>query len=151
MAIASAAGFHPRPLQTGDTSRGRVVMLGAAEWISRPLPVRPFIVGLDATACGEWTLVFVHHDCPECQRLLADMRATAPAGHVAIVELPPYGSDAVASAIPKGAILGRFDGSREWVMETPVAVVLRDDKVTYVAKGGDLTNGSRVGSHPHAE
>ena len=70
---------------------------------------------------GEWTVVFYHHDCPKCQKVIADL---APKGITSVVciEVPPFGK---SDFIPEGFLKTRLTTQWEWSVETPLVIKVK--------------------------
>jgi hypothetical protein len=104
------------------------VLLTPSKWVGKELPVLPLLKPRDIRDIlkdGEWTIVFFNHDCEKCQQLLIDMK-TKQAPNVILIEIPPYGEPAAYFQYC------RLDGSRKWVVDTPLVIRLKDLIVTDV-------------------
>jgi hypothetical protein len=123
------ATYHPASFSDSGkpTGAARVVVLEPERWMGRRLPLLKFIDIGDEIARGEWTVLLYHHDCPNCQRVLAKYqeRAAGPASgadapRVALVEIPPYARTHVALPCTHG----RVADDREWYVSTPLQITL---------------------------
>jgi hypothetical protein len=110
---------------TTDTG---LVILEPEKWLGQKLPIAGFI-DLDLSH-GEWTVVFHRHDCPTCHEVLPSYVELSSMGHkVALIEVPPFGN---LNPSESGCVHGQLTADREWFVQTPVEIQLRDGIVTAV-------------------
>lgn len=116
---------------------GRIVVLKPEKWVGKRFPLFDHIAFSDDLKRGNWFVLLYHHDCPGCQEVLPKVRELVgridgtTAIQVAVVEMPPYGDDGDPGfAMLKPRFFGRLSDSREWFVETPLAVLVRDGRVT---------------------
>jgi hypothetical protein len=140
LARSGGAEMTPEGEVVGD---GPFVYLNPLAWVGQPFPlVRHIDIG-DRLAEGEWVVILYRHDCPKCRwvvpeyerlaRVLADQPGSPK---VALVEVPPYGDpgDPLVSS-PSSLVVGRLNDEREWFVEVPAKVRLKDGKVMTAATG----------------
>ena len=115
----------------------RYEVLEPKTWVGKELPIAALIDIADRLRQGAWLLVFYHHDCRDCQRVLPQYERTARdlAGNedllrVAMIAMPPYGEESGSDSSP--CVLGRMAASKEWFLATPVTVLIEQGKVTAV-------------------
>ena len=89
----------------------------------------------DQLTQGEWTVLFVHHGCPECLELLdrTSRGELAVAGGLAVVEVPPFGQ------LPhlNKCLTGRLTNDRDWFVPTPLRLTLEDGRVATIERKRD--------------
>jgi hypothetical protein len=75
-----------------------------------------------------------HRDCPSCLAALPKYEALArgdrrlgDSSRLLLVEVPPYGSKSVRAS--ENFRHARLSGQREWFVQTPVEIRLKDGKV----------------------
>lgn len=107
---------------------GNLVILEPEHWVGKPLPIADAI-DLDLTH-GNWTVLLHRHDCLNCQEALPRYEELAIQKPVALVELPPY-EDQHASTTSQ-AYRTRLRNDRNWFVQTPVEIQLRDGIVLAV-------------------
>lgn len=115
---------------------GNLVILEPEKWVGQPLPVREYIDIGQSLGKGRWTLLFYHHDCPECREVVPKYEQAAQlqaedGTQIALIEIPPYG-DTWAAALPH-LVHGRLSEEREWFVQTPVEITLEAGRVTGVS------------------
>ncbi len=126
-----------------------MVVLKPEKWIGRPFPLLPFIEDCPdqlklgqqplrkRLAEGDWIVVLYHYDCPKCKQAIVKYEALArhSAGvpqfsHIALIEIPPYGDvDALPIFFDCGCSFGRLSAGKEWFVETPLEIVVKDMQV----------------------
>ena len=115
---------------------GSIVLLEPEKWVGQPLPIRDFITGVNLDQ-GDWVVLLVDHDCPDCRRTMADYRRPAAQTlaadqglHVAFIEVPPYGlpPETPGSLIARGTLTNE----KEWFVTTPVVLLVRGGMVNAV-------------------
>jgi hypothetical protein len=99
-----------------------LVILEPEKWIGQKLPIAEFID--NDLSSGEWTAVLHRHDCSACLDALPRYQELASAGkRVALVEVPPYGD---SSSETSACLCCRLKDIREWFVQTPTEIQLRD-------------------------
>ena len=91
---------------------------------------------------GKWIVSFYRHDCPKCLEELpkyAELSRRAAANpdesQVALIELPPCGElNEFTHLASEGCALGRLSSEKDWFMETPTQLTLREGEVVNVTK-----------------
>jgi thiol-disulfide isomerase/thioredoxin len=112
-----------------------VVVLEPDQWVGKRFPLFNYIDIGKSLSTGSWVLVFYRHDCPKCheaipkyERLARQLRESGQPVHVALIQIPPYGSlESVASMV---CWRGNLDEHKEWFMITPSEVRITDGQVT---------------------
>lgn len=116
----------------GIITFGNLVIVEPEKWTGKPLPIAASI-DRDLTQ-GNWTVLIHRHDCPVCQELVPQFEQHAERGErIALVEVPPYGVD---DRVSRGCVYARLKNDREWFVETPLIVELKDGFVTTVNAHG---------------
>ena len=105
-----------------------LVVLEPEEWIGQKLPIANSI-DLDLSQ-GDWTVLLHRHDCPVCQAAVPRYEQRAFHERVALMEVPPYGESHADTSSP--ALRGRLSDNRQWFVQTPVELQLRDGVVIAV-------------------
>lgn len=134
VAVAAAEKTVASSVDLGDD--GALVVLDVENWSGKPLPVVRHVVG-PAVGEGEWVVVLHQHDCAKCRELIAALEARPGGTRVALVEVPAFdGSMGVAKPEwSKAFAVGRLDGRRRWVVETPQVMRLEGGVVTRTGLG----------------
>ena len=107
------------------------VVLEPETWIDKPFPLLKYIDISEQLARGDWLVMLYHHDCPSCLREIPRYERLAASRPTALVEMPPYapsGLGPVAASSP--CVRGRVADVREWFVETPAELMLKDGIVT---------------------
>jgi hypothetical protein len=111
-----------------------IVVLQPHDWIGREFPLQDAITTRVDLSTGEWTLFFFHHDCSKCQKALPLYEQLAKRidnrkkrARVLMVEVPPF---AVAEENLQSADRTQLSADREWFVQTPVEIQVRDGTVT---------------------
>lgn len=130
-------GSHPTALQAGQSLpvEGGLVVLEPAQWINQEFPLGSAILPRIECETREWIVLLYHHDCPKCQKALRQYERLArhlalhgESTQVALVELPPFGIVEFGGA--GHAHRARLSSTREWFVQAPVEIQLREGKVT---------------------
>ena len=131
---------------------GDVVILEPEQWVGRPMPVLSDIDSGNLLARGEWLVVFYHHSCPVCEKVLPSYSPLGEASRldprqprVALVEIPPFSHERVYC---QGCQHLRLRSDREWFMTTPCEVHIRDGVALAVLQG-DFDPGGTRGAAVH--
>ncbi len=113
----------------GDS--GSIARLNPHDWIGKEFPLAPFTDLGKQLENGLWRVALVRHDCPKCRALVQNF-AHSEFTHerLAVIQIPPYGT---IPAISSGPIVqGRLASTREWLVKTPVEIVLESGRVISV-------------------
>ena len=127
VAIVVASNSAPRGAES-IAKIGALVVLEPEEWIGKPLPIADFI-NADLSK-GDWIVLLHRHDCPDCQEAAPQYEDLADAQNVAIVEMPPYGSERLAEG---PALHARMPDDRDWFVQTPVEIRVKDGVVLHAS------------------
>ena len=144
-AVVWMAGYTPATLADDGEIVGdaRVVVLEPEKWVGKRWPLLGHVDIGGKLGQGEWTVMLYHDGCPGCREAVPafvaeagkrkrERKAGAPG--MVLIEVPPYRG---GSAAAKGACTyGQLSDKRDWFVETPTVVQLRDGKVLS-AKEGD--------------
>lgn len=123
------------PAPAGLTIHGNLIVAAPDDWTGQPLPVTPWLENAQDLRFGRWRVVFYHHDCPSCRRLLdriSEQEISRDVGgrpsRVALIEVPPFGRETRPEGIPHL----RLSPERDWFVATPLTVDLQDGVCTAV-------------------
>lgn len=144
--LATATGmllYRHRPSHLGVTGTGTmssVVVLKPAEWLGAQFPLLQHVDMNAELSRGQWLVILVAYDCPTCLAILPQFEQLAhdlalqPTGpRVALVEVPTDGhSQRGQVRAGPHCVVGRLTTPKTWVVNTPVAVALRDGEVVSV-------------------
>lgn len=117
---------------------GRIVVLKPDAWLGRRLPLFDYLDTGDTLESGNWLVLLYHHGCPDCQHALKQLSAIAASvgadrsAHRAIVEVPPHTGFPAGYLEEQQILKTRLTDIREWFVETPVVLILRDGFVLNV-------------------
>jgi hypothetical protein len=141
--LSSALMVQGRPMEVQSESElidtnGEFVLLKPESWIERPFPLSAFIDPPINVNDGCWTIVLVHHDCPDCQALVAgyamrESKHVADAGRTVVVEIPPY---AASPMITGDVMRAQLSQKHNWFAQTPTQIRIQDGKVVSVSRVG---------------
>lgn len=111
------------------------IVLDPHKWIGEEFPLSDFCSPKVELQSGEWTVLLYHHDCAHCQEAVPKYEALAEqwAGRgqrVLLVETPPYGEP--IGALNSVATRVRLAENREWFVQMPVEILLKEGKVVNV-------------------
>lgn len=133
---------QPVALASGDVLAdiGGIVILEPESWVGQSLPIANEVdVGRELTT-GEWVILLYHHGCAKCQEMppLYRQRAeqlarTGDALRVALIETPPH-APLVSMAKHGPCLEGRLSDDREWFVQTPVEIAVKDGRVLSVRR-----------------
>lgn len=118
----------------GDAS---FVVLEPERWVGSKLPLFPYIQADAELHRGHWLVVIYHHACPTCierlphyEAMQAEYTKRMVGPQIALLELPPYAESSNApGAEVEVRLRGRITASRDWFVETPAEIELRDGVV----------------------
>ena len=112
---------------------GELVILEPEDWVGLSFPLAEHVdVKLNS---GEWSVLLHRHDCPKCQETIAKLEAaygTDQTRQIAIIEVPPYGQSHRDESL-NGFSHGRLIDDREWFVQTPVVIRLKDGIIASVS------------------
>lgn len=137
------ATFSPNQLDDEGllNGSGQIVVLEPEQWIGKPFPLKRHIDQGEQLGRGSWNVVLYHHDCPNCQKLIAEIQND---GHVPasntnhqktmLVEMPPYGPDYqdVSEDVARVSY-ARLSDQREWFVSAPAQIQLAEGTVIRVS------------------
>jgi hypothetical protein len=119
--------------EPGITVTDSLVILEPEQWIGRPFPLVKELPSTVDLQTGNWTVLFFHHDCPQCQEVLPQYEALVAkfnerenSTRVLLVEVPPYGPGRVEA---HSATTIRLSDKRNWFVQTPLELFVQDGKV----------------------
>jgi len=106
-------------------------------WLGKKLPIFEAISIGDRLEKGNWVILFYHHDCPDCKKIIPEYeRMTwnflinkSPV-QIAFIEVPPYGPTEISEDTT--CVAGRLTNAREWFVSTPTVVLMVDGIVKTV-------------------
>ena len=112
----------------------RYVVLEIEAWPGKGCPLFDHIDIPESLAEGAWRVVLYRHDCPHCQKEVGGLGKPSDGNQparTAFIELPPYASSR-PDFLPTGEHLafGRLSDGRDWIVETPAVLDLRDGIVS---------------------
>ncbi len=122
---------------------GQIVVLEPQTWVGKRFPLLKYIDIGDKLAEGKWLILLFHHDCPDCceaiplyEQIAKEMANRKSTLGIALVEMPPYGQPGESPiSMNSPCTLGSVSDVKEWLVETPAAVMLADGKVKYAGDG----------------
>jgi hypothetical protein len=116
-----------------------LVILEPEKWIGHPFPLAEHLNPAIDVSTGRWIVVLHQHDCPKCQEaapkyaLLAEnLPRTEDAPRVMLVEVSSHTAGHGEGAAYYSA---KLTDEREWFVETPVEILLKDGAVEDVSTG----------------
>ena len=126
---------------------GNLVVLEPEKWTGKPFPLAGWIDVGERLVRGDWIVVLYHHDCPKCQEILSvcerlAQRASSDSAALpmALIEVPPYASGGDdLTWLGSHGMLGRLNNERDWFVETPSVMVLREGNVEGVQRTPSAT------------
>jgi hypothetical protein len=117
-----------------------IIVLEPESWVGQPLPIISEVDVGDELATGEWLVLLYHHDCPKCQEVMSLFRQRAEqlaregnACRIALIETPPHASPLLADR-GTSCLEGRLSDQREWFVQTPVEISLKEGRVVNVRR-----------------
>jgi len=139
-----ASRYEPAVLSSEGEIVGEesVVLLEPETWVEKPCPILSYIDVGRELARGEWIVVLYHYDCPHCQERVPefDRKARAEAelagiARTAMVDLPPHAPPGRSLLPPDSpCVRGLMSAERDWFVETPVTLVLKEGIVVGAAE-----------------
>ena len=127
------ASYEPSTLSPHGEIIGQdtVVVLEPEGWHGKRFPLLDHIDIGEHLKVGTWVVLLYHHDCPKCQDVIPaylerarDLSASANAPRIALIDVPKYGPPVITSR--GNPVYGRLNNKREWFVQTPVEIILRD-------------------------
>ncbi|AMV24332.1 hypothetical protein VT84_08040 [Gemmata sp. SH-PL17] len=134
-AVAAAVGLFvgcaalPALLRPAPAERFEVI--DSSDWVGRRFPLLEETDIADRLRAGAWLVVLHRSGCEECRRQVPRLTEQARLGgaSVALVEVPTVGGE--AGDMERGiGVPGRLRADRTWIVQTPLAVWVRDGVVT---------------------
>jgi hypothetical protein len=124
---------------------GNAVVCDPFEWVNERLPLLPYIdIGHDLQD-GRWRIVVLRSGCSKCnavaKRLFDSSLSTNEM--IALIEIQSDASAeaSLAGSFPRGPIrLGRLSVDKQWVIETPVELLVVDGVVNSVTTTPDMSD-----------
>lgn len=101
----------------------RTISLLPEMW-NESLPILGFLEPIEIRGQlqeGEWTVVFYHHDCPQCRQSIINLAVNGTTS-VVCIEIPPYGRN---DYIPDSFIKARLSNQWGWSIKTPFVIKKR--------------------------
>ncbi len=136
--------WQTRPVVHADgllqTANG-LTILEPTDWSGQPFPLKESI-DVDLSH-SEWLVVLYRHDCHDCQEAVPLYEKLARVKRVALVEVPPFAVEAETKGT--ACAVGRLAADREWFVQTPVEIRLRNGIV--VAASTELPAIKSVARH----
>ena len=116
-------------------------VLAPAEWPGHEFELldRIHTTGHEDIASGDWILFFYRHDCPDCHEAMPSYKDSARelqgSGlfRTAFIAVPPVHSDTIEA--DPAWVLGQLDDQKDWLVGTPVVVLLSDGVVEFASEG----------------
>ena len=117
-------------------------------WVGKELPILEYIDIADSLKEGNWLVLLYHHDCPDCietipkyEQMARDLTSNKDFLKIAFIEVPPYGRPINQNS---PCTFGRLADIKEWFMETPVALLMVNGKVTTVWEANKLEHYNKL-------
>ena len=115
---------------------GKIVLLQPENWAGKRLSLLPYIDIGDELSRGQWLVVFHRQDCAEMParrslltpHLAEEWSCRPGTRRVALVEIPARGEPLAAANSPF-VVVGRLSDTKEWLVETPIALTLNSGNV----------------------
>jgi hypothetical protein len=136
-AMAAGAAFG----KPGDS-----IILEPSQWVGQTFSLTKHIDIGSSLGRGRWVVLLVRHDCRHCagavQQCLASVSARQDQPRLAVIEMAPYSDtdDPAFWDLPKSVASGRLDQTRDWVVTTPVVIVIQDGMVIAGVEGDAAEN-----------
>ncbi len=146
-AAAAMSAYEPVMLSEDGAilGDGILVILEPEKWTRKRFPLLPHIEDYperlmpgelplrERLAEGNWIVVLYQRDCPKCleempkyEQLACRSAADPTAPGVALIEVPAYGEAGSLKRSPNAVCaLGRLSDEKEWLVETPVKLLLQ--------------------------
>jgi hypothetical protein len=111
------------------------VLLEPETWVGKQLPLLNDLGEAQRLMAGEWTVLMHNYGCADCERVRPRYENRLDQGEkVLLVETPPFSGP--SPGVQHG--YARLPDDREWFVQTPVEIVIRDGVVMSVNR--DLLN-----------
>lgn len=106
-------------------------LLRPRDWVGKRFPLVDNIEGEHEFMRGDWEVVLYHDGCDRCEEAMPFFEAQAREGRsIALVELPPYGAGTRRIIQdPSACVLRKLSPGREWIVETPTVIYLKEGVV----------------------
>lgn len=110
-------------------------VLATEKWAGQQWPLLDQVDVGEQLQSGEWVLLMYHNDCPTCREALPgyekmydDLKGNNV--DMAFIEMPPY-EEGEKQLVPADSKVnrGQLSEAKQWLVETPVVVILRDGVV----------------------
>ncbi len=143
------ASYEPTRLTEGGevTADEGILVLEPHRWVGNRWPLLGYIDVGQRLASGRWTVVLFSHGCSGCDEVMPiyESLAARPGGpRVALLEVPPYEESAAGPVNSESpCLVGRLSDRRDWFVETPVVLELRDGNVLSAAGGQTAVEAAR--------
>jgi hypothetical protein len=111
----------------------KMILLEPKDWMGKEFPLfSRFIEPNDSEMLrhGEWTVLLIHTDCPDCRQMMADLEKQK-AENVAVVVVPSQPNERIPNTDFPVFVL---DDQNEWFAETPCTVKLSEGICTETSK-----------------
>jgi len=141
--LLSARLLHGLPANLDAAGLGQPVILEPRDWTGRVFPLGPHVEWQGkppALMEGEWSIVLHRRGCPNCRAVLDRLsRGVGPVmpGAIAVVEFPSADDGSIGAS--DDAVLscptvanGRIRDDRDWFVQTPAVIELKDGTVRRV-------------------
>jgi len=136
-AMAAGAAFG----KPGDS-----IILEPSQWVGQTFSLAQHMDIGSNLQRGRWIVLLVRHDCRHCagavEQCLASISARQDQPRLAVIEMAPYADadDPAFWDLPKSVQSGRLDRTRDWVVTTPVVIVIKDGMVIAGVEGDAAEN-----------
>lgn len=144
MASYAPATLSEAGVISGD---GRIVVLKPETWIGKRFPLLNYIDIGEELAKERQLVLLYHSDCPRCQAAIArfwkfshELANRGDMRQIALIEVPPYESERLQPDFQNPrCLIGRLSDAKDWLVPTPLEVILDGAIVTQVRDGYDRT------------
>jgi hypothetical protein len=108
-------------------------------WVGKPIPILDYIDIGNQLQKGHWLILFYHHDCPKCQKVISTYKEmfknygqVNDSINLFFLEVPPYGKNPIIfnTKYPTG----KLSDKKEWFVNTPIGVLVSNGTVIKVVK-----------------
>jgi hypothetical protein len=139
-------GTSAAAIDSGDNT----VVLEPETWVGQPLPIAGHIDIAKELGRGDWLVVLVREGCSGCAALVPELaakaRAVAPGkvAKVALIHIPPHKEPSEFAHDGAQFLNGKLDATRDWFVQTPTVLRLKDGIVTDVVIAQGEANRKKV-------
>jgi hypothetical protein len=134
--VISFVNFHQAVISVeGLTVNESFTILEPEKWIGKPFPLVDQIDIGERLITGSWLVLFFHHDCSSCQKVISEYHEFSQkldGIEIALIQVPPIGELSSTS----GFMRGRLNNDKQWFVTTPTAIELSEGTVV-AARSGD--------------